>query len=255
MLHFRSFGEGYPLIILHGLFGSLDNWYTIGKKLSDRYHVYLVDQRNHGRSPHYDSHTYDDLANDLYIFMHEQHIDCAHIMGHSMGGTAAIQFSAQRSDMVNTLIVVDMAPRDYQPRHDGIFQAFKAVDPSAFSRRKDIDEALQSYLPDNAVRQYILKNIIRDTENSFHWKFNLEAIRTNYRAIISGPQIEKAIPKPTLFVKGERSSYITDQDIKKMEKMFPNMQLETIPGATHWVHADAPDLLIGAVRKFLDENG
>lgn len=255
MLHFRSFGEGYPLIVLHGLFGSLDNWYTIGKKLSNRYQVYLVDLRNHGRSPHYESHTYDDLANDLYIFMHERHLDCAHIMGHSMGGTTAMQFSAQRSDMVNKLIVVDIAPRDYEPRHDAIFQAFKAADPSRFSRRKDIDEALKTYLPDYAVRQYILKNITRDKEKNFRWKFNVQAIRENYRAIISGPQIEKAIPKPTLFVKGGRSSYITDEDTTKMEKMFPNMQLETIPGATHWVHADAPDLLIRTVRKFLDGNG
>jgi esterase len=170
MLHFRSYGEGYPLIILHGLFGSLDNWHTIGKRLSDRYHVFLVDQRNHGRSPYFPSHTYDDLADDLYIFMHEQHLDCAHIMGHSMGGTAAMQFSAQRGDMVNRLIVVDMAPRDYQPRHDSIFKAFEAADLSTFTRRKEIDEAFKTHLSDYAVRQYILKNITRDDKNKFRWK-------------------------------------------------------------------------------------
>lgn len=252
-LHFKSFGEKDPLIILHGLFGTLDNWYTIGKKLSDTYRVYVIDQRNHGRSPHHDSHTYDDLANDLYLFMHEQNIDGAHIMGHSMGGTAAMQFAAQRPEMVVKLIVVDMSPRDYHPRHDVLFKAFKAVDPSKFSRRKEIDDALKQYIPEYAVRQYILKNITRDDEKRFRWKFNLKAIKENYKSIISGPDITEAISHPTLFIKGGQSSYISDDDQKKIKRLFPAVKIETIPGASHWVHTDAPERFLEVVRKFLGE--
>ncbi len=251
-LRFKIFGEGYPLIILHGLFGTLDNWYTIAKKLSNTYQVYAVDQRNHGRSPHHDSHTYDDLANDLYIFMHERNIDTAHIVGHSMGGTAAMQFAAHRPDMVDSLVVVDMAPRDYDPRHNNLFQVFDAVDPAQFQRRQDIDEAVKEYLPDRAVRQYILKNIIRDEEGNYRWKFNLKAIRENYRSIISGPIIDEAVEKPALFIKGGRSPYISGEDAGKIQQLFPNSKIETIPEAGHWVHSDAPDRFLEIVRKFLD---
>lgn len=250
-LHFRRYGDGYPLIILHGLFGTLDNWYTIGKKLSDAYTVYLVDQRNHGRSFHHDSHTYNDLANDLYLFLHEQNIDAAHILGHSMGGTAAIQFAAHRPELTGRLIVADMAPRDYNPRHDAIFDAFDAVDPGRFSRRSEIDEALGRYLPDRAVRQYVLKNIVRDDYKKYRWKFNLKAIRKNYRSIISGPDIDGTISAPTLFIKGGRSSYITDDDAAIIEDIFTDVQIETIPDAGHWIHTDAPDRLIELVRSFL----
>lgn len=252
-LHFRSYGEGFPVIILHGLFGTLDNWYTVSKKLADTYRVFALDLRNHGRSPHHRSHTYDDLANDLYFFMHEQNIDSAHLLGHSMGGTAAMQFTAQRPDMVDRLIVVDMAPRDYTPRHDELFNAFDAIDPWQFSRRNEIDEALERYLPDNAVRQYLLKNITRGGDNRFTWKFNLKAIRENYQSVISGPDIEGTISHPVLFIKGERSSYITGDDERRIANLFPNAEIKTIPDAGHWVHSDAPQLFLDAVRSFLDK--
>ncbi len=254
-LHFKVYGEGCPVIILHGLFGTLDNWYTISKKLSDSYRVYAVDQRNHGRSPHHHSHTYDDLANDLYLFMHEQNIDAAHVIGHSMGGTAAMQFAAQRTDMVGKLIVVDMAPRDYKPRHDFLFKTFDAIDPEQFARRRDIDNALKKYLPDDAVRQYILKNIIRDEKGHYRWKFNLAAIRENYRSIISGPDIDKPVVKPTLFIKGGQSSYITDEDIGTIQPLFKNVKIETIPDAGHWTHSDAPDSFLEIVQNFLAASG
>jgi len=251
-LNYRSFGQGDPVIILHGLFGSLDNWYTIAKKLSDQYTIYAVDQRNHGRSPHYDSHTYEDLANDLYLFLHEQNIDSAHLIGHSMGGTAAMQFAAHRPEMVAKLVVVDMAPRNYEPRHDTIFDAFDAIDPAHYSKRREIDEALKDYLPEYGVRQYILKNIERGENNKYGWKFNLSAIRKNYLSIISGPDIKEPISHPTLFIKGERSSYITEDDKEEINKLFPNSTIETIPDAGHWVHADSPDRFLRTVREFLE---
>jgi esterase len=250
-LYYRSFGDGHPLIILHGLFGTLDNWHTIGKKLSDAFRVYMIDQRNHGRSPHHDSHTHDDLANDIYIFMHEQSIDTAHILGHSMGGTAAMQLTAHRPEMVNSLIVVDMAPRNYTPRHDMLFKAFDAVEPPDYPRRKDIEEALKHYIPERAVRQYILKNLMRDGENGYKWKFNLKAIRENYRSIITGPDIEGTVANPTLFIKGEKSSYISGEDVERIRQMFTNSRIETVPGAGHWVHSDAPDRFLRLVRNFL----
>lgn len=254
-LHFKTFGtDGPPVIILHGLFGSLDNWYTIAKNLSDSYRIYTIDQRNHGRSPHHDSHTYRDLAQDLYFFMHENGIDTTHVIGHSMGGTAAMQFTSDHPDMVEKLIVVDMAPRDYEPRHEEILTALNHIRPDDFSRRKEIDDALSLHLPDNSVRQYILKNIMRTKSGEYRWKFNIKAIRGNYSSIISGPEIVGTILNPTLFIKGERSSYISEKDMIDIKQLFSTVEIKSIPDAGHWTHSDQPDRFLDIVREFLSES-
>jgi esterase len=251
-LHYRSAGNGEPLIILHGLFGSLDNWYTISKKLSESFTVYAVDQRNHGRSPHRDSHTYDDLVDDLRAFMKDRDIGGVNLLGHSMGGTAAMHFALQYPDEVARLIVVDIAPRKYRPKHDTIFEALDGIDPGTHSKRSGIDEALSRTLPDERVRMFLMKNIIRDKNDRFVWKMNLDAIRKNYDAIIGGPDFTGSYGKPALFIKGARSGYIADGDEAVIRKLFPKAILKTIPDAGHWVHAEAPELFIEAVREFLE---
>jgi esterase len=251
-LHYRSAGNGEPLIILHGLFGSLDNWYTISKKLSESFTVYAVDQRNHGRSPHSDSHTYDDLVDDLRAFMKDHDIGRANLLGHSMGGTAAMHFALQYPDAAERLIVVDIAPRKYPPKHDTIFDALDGIDPAEYSKRSGIDEALSRTLPDEQVRMFIMKNITRDKSDRFVWKMNLDAIRKNYDTIIGGPGFNGSYGKPTLFIKGARSGYIADEDESVITELFPNSTLRTIPDAGHWVHAEAPELFIEAVREFLE---
>jgi esterase len=250
-LRHTSFGNGHPLIILHGLFGSLDNWQTIARKLSGDFRVIALDQRNHGGSPHVDSLSYGALAQDLYTFMREQRIDSAYLLGHSMGGSAAMQFAAERPDMVDRLIVVDIAPRAYEPRHEKVLDAIRSVDPAQFSKRNEIDGALRSFLPDTAVRQFILKNIARDGGGHFRWKFNAAAIMKNYPALLSAPDIQGTILPPTLFIIGERSSYVTDDDRAMIQRRFRDVTFRTIPGAGHWTHADVPDEFCSAVREFL----
>jgi esterase len=250
-LHFRTYGKGDPLIILHGLFGTADNWNTIAKELSSDFLVYAVDQRNHGKSPHHQSHTYRDLAEDLEAFMEDHGLSSAHILGHSMGGSTAMQVADSYPSMVDRLVIVDIAPKRYNPKHDEIFSALFSLDLGSFSSRNDIDEALARFIDDTAVRQFLLKNVVRGEPKGFRWKFNLEVIRRCYDEIIGGPDVRNTFTNPVLFVKGEKSRYILEDDIPHIKQLYPAAEIVTIKDATHWVHADAPSEFAGTVRTFL----
>jgi esterase len=250
-LHFRAYGKGDPLIILHGLFGTADNWNTVAKALSSDFLVYVIDQRNHGKSPHHSSHTYRDLAEDIEGFMEHHGLPSAHLLGHSMGGSAAMQFADTYPSKTGKLVVVDIAPKKYVPKHDEIFNALFFLDLSVHQNRTDIDAALAQTIDDVAVRQFLLKNVTRGDVGEFRWKFNLEVIRRCYPKIISGPDLHTVFPNPVLFVRGEKSRYISDEDMPHIKKLYPASEVITIKNATHWVHADAPDEFIAKVRAFL----
>ena len=252
-IHFTSFGSGFPLIILHGLFGSLDNWATLARRFADHFHVLAYDARNHGRSFHDDEFTYAAMAEDLAEFMHSQNIARAHILGHSMGGKTAMQFAATTPERVGKLVVVDISPGAYGNRHDAILEAMNAIDPGSLRSRDEADNALASGIPDHATRQFIMKNLARNERGGFRWKLNLPVLTARYgetgRALPPGTRCDC----PTLFVRGERSTYLTDDDMGMIATMFPQSRLATITGAGHWVHADNPDALYGAVVQFLLE--
>lgn len=253
-LNYKSFGEGFPIIILHGLFGTLDNWQTIAKKLAETNLVYIIDQRNHGRSPHKAEFNYSVMAEDLKDFMESQWIYEAHIIGHSMGGKTAMQFALNYPDMVNKLIVVDIAPKNYQGGHQAIFDALFDLDLTKIPNRKEADEQLKEKIGDFGVRQFLLKNLTRSKLGGYEWKMNLPAIYQNYAAILSTIESEDTFTNPTLFIRGEQSDYVLDKDLKPIHNLFPIAQLETIAEAGHWVHAAQPAILLDLVKTFLKES-
>lgn len=252
-LNFKSFGQGDPVIILHGLFGNLDNWQTFAKQLAEHFMVYIVDLRNHGRSPHVDEMSYQAAAEDLKAFMESQWIYEANIIGHSMGGKTAMQFAFDHPDMLNRLVVVDIAPKSYRGGHEKIFQAMLSLSPEQLENRSEAEEQLAKTITDPAIRLFLLKNLSRNKDGGYGWKMNLPVLYRDYPKILSAVNGE-AFEGPTLFVRGERSDYIKDADQPQIRELFPKAQLTTVPGAGHWVHAEAPKILLNEVSRFLQQN-
>jgi len=230
-LNYKSFGEGYPIIILHGLFGTLDNWQTIAKKLANNYSVYIVDQRNHGRSPHDDRFDYETMADDLQAFMESQWIYEAHIIGHSMGGKTAMQFALNYPDLVNQLVVVDIAPKTYEGGHQAIFDALFSLDLINIKNRKQADAALLTQIPDFGVRQFLLKNLTNNKKGGYQWKMNLPVIYENYGQILAAIESEDIFDKPTLFIRGGQSNYIVEEDLTVIKSLFSAASIATVEGA------------------------
>lgn len=250
-LNFKSFGQGFPVIILHGLFGMLDNWQTIAKKLADNYTVYIVDQRNHGRSPHLSEFNYQVLADDLQSFMESNWIYEAHIIGHSMGGKTAMQLALSYPEMVKKLVVVDIAPKQYQPGHQAIFEALQSLDLATITNRKEAATHLETTITDPGTQQFLLKNLSRNPNGQYEWKMNLPVLYKSYGQILDNVEMEEPFQHPTLFIKGGQSNYIQEEDTSAIKNFFPLAEIETIPPAGHWVHAAAPKELLNLVHSFL----
>lgn len=252
-LHSRSYGLGAPLIILHGLLGSLDNWATLAKKLGERFHVYAFDARNHGRSSHSEKMNYDVMVEDLHLFMRQHDIPAAYLLGHSMGGKTVMHFAVAHPDMVTKLIVIDMAPKAYIRKHDHIFEALSSLDLKKFSARKEVDEALANKIPEFPTRQFLLKNLARAESGNFQWKMNLRVLKEHYNELSKALPTSAVCKKPALFVNGGKSSYVTEDDRPLIKHHFPNSLILTIKSAGHWIHADAPVELERIVVRFLTD--
>lgn len=249
-LNHKVYGEGPPLIILHGLFGSLENWHYISGQLSDRFQVIAVDQRNHGRSPHHPQMNYRVLAEDIRQLIEQRGIQSANVLGHSMGGKAAMRLTLDHPECVLRLVVVDIAPRQYEPSHRHILEALRGLELSRFQTRLEMDEALAGAIPEPAVRQFLLKSVSRD-EHGFRWRMNLEALAANYSEITAGLVAGKSSDIPALFVSGEQSDYIRPEDHALIRGLFPRATFRVIPGAGHWVHAESPAAFLQSVIDFL----
>jgi esterase len=251
-LNFKVLGSGYPLIILHGLMGSLDNWQTTAKQLSTHFQVYIVDQRNHGRSPHSKEFTYELLVSDILEFMQQHHIEKADMIGHSMGGKTVMKLALEHPGKVNKLIVVDVAPVEYEDRHSAVFKALFAVDLTVLQSRQQAEAILRSILSnDESTVQFLMKGLYRDDDNKFQWRFNVQALYDTYDEISSGITAGQPFEGETLFIKGEKSEYINASNFSEIIDLFPNNQLVEIAGAGHWVHAENPAEFIRVVEKFL----
>ena len=251
-LFYNQYGEiGPPLLILHGLLGANGNWHTLSRTaFREVATVYAVDQRNHGRSPHTDRIDYPSMAADVRDFVDHHGLGATHLLGHSMGGKTAMQAALTYPDVVDRLIVVDMAPRAYAPRHTDLLDALARIDPAAYENRDAIDATLAEDVPDWAMRQFLLKNLDYDGEQ-YSWKMNLDAIRRHYDDINAAITGEKPFEGPTLFVRGEESDYVSEADLPEIKELFPNAELATIDDAGHWVHADQPEALAEVVTTFL----
>lgn len=250
-LFFREYGQGQPLVILHGLFGSSDNWLTQAKLFSNSYKVYTVDQRNHGLSPHSDIFDYPSMVSDLAEFLNDHKIINPVIIGHSMGGKTAMNFALTHPEIVEKLVVVDISPRTYDLEHYTIVEGLKAIPIKTITSRKEADEVLSHYVPEVDVRQFLLKNLQRKAEGGFTWKINLPVISENLRNIGLDLQVDGTFEKPTLFIRGARSKYIRDSDWDRITKVFPAAQLETLETG-HWVQAEKPQEFVDVTTRWLN---
>jgi esterase len=250
-LFFREYGSGNPMVILHGLLGSSDNWMPQAKLLGEHYHVYVVDQRNHGQSPHSAEHTYEVMVSDLRQFIKDHELNKPVIIGHSMGGKTAMNFALSDPDNLSALIVVDIAPRAYDVRHDHIIEGLKAIPINSIQSRNEADEELSHHIGNLVVRQFLLKNLMRKPEGGFSWRMNLGAIDQNLERIGEAIDTGKTFTNPTLFVRGTRSDYIQDEDRDLIKDIFPNAKLVSMDTG-HWVHAEKPVEFVNAVLSFLN---
>lgn len=249
-LNHRILGEGKPLIILHGLFGSLDNWQTHAKRFAEYYQVVLVDERNHGHSPWSDAFSYELMSDDLLELMDDLGLDKVYLLGHSMGGKTVMEFAEKHRDRVEKLIVADIGFKQYPLHHQQIIAGMDAVSASERNSRSAAEAILAQFVPDNSNRQFIMKNLYWVDKTQLGWRFNLDALKANMNNILAEIQLEENWI-PTLFIRGEKSNYILDDDLPLMEEKYPDMQLFTIPNAGHWVHAEAPELFMNTVLEFL----
>lgn len=252
-LSFRTEGEGPPLIILHGLFGSSDNWLTLAKKFGQFRKVYLLDQRNHGSSPHDDDFSYGAMVEDLYHFLKQHDIIKPDILGHSMGGKIAMFFAVKYPSHINKLIVIDIGPKHYPIRHDVILEGLKAIDIDNITRRQEADEELAEYVEAPMIRQFLLKNLKR-TEEGYVWKMNLDVIYDQVANVGEGLSSDDKFSHQTLFIRGGLSKYIVDDDIHEIESHFPVSKLLTVADAGHWLHVEKPTELTSIIENFLTAN-
>lgn len=252
-LHYAEYGEGYPLLILHGLFGSLENWQTLSRQFARCYHVFALDLRNHGHSPHSGVLNYAVMAEDVREFMQAHALSSAYILGHSMGGKVAMQFALTWPEQVAKLVVVDIAPRASAPQLEYIFQALLSLDLRVFRTRKEIDHALAKRIPDESLRGFLLKNVTHNQDGKFEWGIDLQAIHDNYPEINRGIESRTRFDKPVLFIRGERSDYVTERDTGAIRRMFPYSKIVTVPGVGHWVHAEARRRFARIVVAFLGQ--
>ncbi|MBI3517897.1 MAG: alpha/beta fold hydrolase [Bacteroidetes bacterium] len=252
-LAYREFGSGQPLIILHGLFGQSDNWNTLAKRFADKgFHVYTLDQRNHGLSPHSSVWNYEVMADDLKEFIDTHQLMAPIILGHSMGGKTTMFFEQRYPHIAQKLIIADIAPRAYEPHHDAVLKALNAVDFSEITTRKEAEAILSEYITDFGTKQFLLKNIYwkEDETKQMAWRFDLATITKEYDNIGVSVNSFKSNTQ-TLFIRGEKSNYITDTDEKEIASLFSDYQLKTIANSGHWVHAEQPDAFFNCVMAFI----
>jgi esterase len=253
-LYSRILGsEGKPLLVLHGLFGMSDNWMTHGKSWADAgFHVHLLDLRNHGQSPHDDLHTYQAMSDDVVVYMDEQGLSDALVIGHSMGGKVAMLLASQHPTLVARLVVVDIAPKGYPVHHQEIIDGLRSLDFDEISSRKEADEQLTKSIKIPSVRQFLLKSLHRTAEGKYHLRFNLDAIEENIQMVGEPLAMRAFFDKPTLFVAGSESNYIKPTDHDGIFRHFPKADVKSISGAGHWVHAEEPEAFYEMVTNFLN---
>ncbi len=261
-LHYNKIkAKKTALIILHGLYGTADNWLTIAKDWSQHFTVYLVDLRNHGRSPHCEKMDYNVMSDDIIELMDKEKISKAIILGHSMGGKVAMHVAMKQPTRLNALIVVDIAPKNYQydvdgnvKRHLQIIKGMQSLDLSEIKKRNDVNELLKDSIPEERTRQFIMKNLKRN-KNGFQWKLNIDVISKELKAILEGFSDSEHLKPiqgfPVLFVKGAKSQYIQDHDLDTISRLFPSYELEEIENTGHWIHTEQPEALKEMVLDFL----
>lgn len=251
-LHSNIIGKGSPFLFLHGFLGMGDNWKTLGGQFAKAgYQVHLVDQRNHGKSPHHDDFDYQIMADDIVAYCKQHELSEIVLLGHSMGGKTAMMVAAQNPDLVKKLIVVDIAPKYYPPHHQQILDGLTALEEAHLGSRKEAENLLKEFISNQGIRLFLLKNLERESQDKLRLKLNLSALKTNIEKIGEALPEQHQYAGETLFVKGELSDYITSEDEATIKKHFPKAKITSIPEAGHWVHAENSESFYEAVMNFL----
>ncbi len=251
LLHSKILGKGAPLLILHGYFGMGDNWKSLANKFATHFEVHLIDQRNHGRSFHSDDFTYELLVEDLKEYIDYYKLEQVNLIGHSMGGKTVMLFAVTYPEQVKKLVVVDIAPKYYPPHHQFILDALNAVDFDKISSRREVESILKNYINEEGIRQFLLKNVYWKEKGKLAYRFNLDSLTKNNQ------EVGKALPSfttfegETLFLKGENSGYISQEDIPLIEAHFPNSRVVVIKNSGHWLHAENSIQFYEEVLNFL----
>lgn len=241
VLHSNIIGKGTPIIILHGFLGMSDNWKSIGTKYAEEgYEAHLIDLRNHGKSFHSDIFNYEVMAADIQHYMAYHHISEAIALGHSMGGKVAMQFACIHPRMVSKLLVADIAPKFYPPHHQDIIDALNAIDIQGITSRKEAEDRLSEHLRSITIRQFLLKNLYWADKGVLDFRFNLKVLSHSMEEIGENIETLDSYTGPVLFLRGDRSEYISESDLPEIKKHFPKAELVTIEKAGHWLHAENP---------------
>lgn len=243
-LFYRRFGkEGdQPIVILHGLFGISDNWVSYARRIAmEGFDVFVLDQRNHGQSPQSDNFNYLALTDDLFDFIDEHEIEDPILIGHSMGGKVAMRYALENPHLIKKLVVVDITLKAYGPRenHLKIIKAMKLVNFDDVKSRGDVEKQLARSIREIRIRQFILKNLYRTDSNKFEWRIYLDGLENNLEQMFDAIDTITKFEKPTLFIRGGASDYILHEDYDQIRYNFPNAEIITIEGASHWVHVEA----------------
>ncbi|NVK53245.1 MAG: alpha/beta fold hydrolase [Flavobacteriaceae bacterium] len=253
ILHSKTIGQGRPLLILHGYFGSGDNWKMIANRLAATFQVHLIDQRNHGRSFHTDAFDYELMVEDLRTYIEHYQLEKVNLLGHSMGGKTVMLFAVEYPTLVDKLIVADIAPRMYPPHHQDILDALNFVDFSIQNSRKLVDAKLAEFIPEVGVRQFLLKNVYWKEKGQLDFRFNLQSLTENNNEVGAALPSFTVFNGETLFLKGENSGYISVDEEPLIKAHFPNASITTIANAGHWLHAENPTDFYTEVFDFVKE--
>ena len=253
LLHSKILGEGQPVIILHGFLGMSDNWKSIGLRYKENgYQVHLVDQRNHGRSFWSDAFSYQLMAEDLNNYIRHYKLDNIIILGHSMGGKTAMQYACSNPENVEKLLIADISPKYYSPHHHEIIKALKAVPLETIHSRVQADEIMADLIKDMSIRQFLLKNLYWIGKDQLRFRFNLNILQNRLEAVGEALDPDCIFDKPTLFLKGEFSDYIEEEDLELINSHFPFARLEIIGRAGHWLHSANPGQFINKSLEFIN---
>lgn len=255
ILHSQIFGSGKPFIILHGFLGMSDNWKTLGTRWAeDGYEVHLLDQRNHGRSFHSDTFSYEAMAQDLKNYCEEHGLEEIILLGHSMGGKVAMQFASEFPNMVSKLIVADIGPQAYPLQHQDILEALASLDFSKIKSRGEAETQLSKGIKEEGTRLFVLKNLYRDKNKQLALRLNLPVLSQKIEAVGVAIPEDTTFSGDALFLKGEKSKYIRPQDEVLIMKHFPNALIKEVSNAGHWLHAENPDEFYGLSNSFIESD-
>lgn len=252
LLHAAESGDGPPLAILHGLFGSGRNWKSIAARLAAHHHVIAFDLRNHGASPWVATMAYDEMAEDVRASLRALGCSRFALLGHSMGGKIAMRAALRDPASVERLVVADIAPIAYRPHHLDMVRAMRGLDLAGLRRRAEADARLAQAVPDPAERAFLLQNLVFD-DGAVRWRINLESIDRAMPDLVGFPPIPPGAiyDGPALFIGGARSDYLRPAHEPEIRRLFPKAQIAHIPEAGHWLHAERPQAFLDLVEPFL----